>query len=131
VGDKLTSPTATYFGYIFGATNSSSQNSSIPASLKTVIITGGSSIANNAFYGCTNLTSVIIPNSVTSIGSNAFSGCTSLTSVTFQGTITANNFNSTTPFPGDLRDTYLAYLAGGGGIGTYTRTSGGTEWTKK
>ena len=35
--------------------------------------------------GCTSLTSVTIPNSVTSIGAYAFSGCTSLTAVYFRG----------------------------------------------
>jgi hypothetical protein len=43
------------------------------------------SIGNAAFIGCTNLTSVTIPNSVTSIGSQAFLGCTSLTSAYFAG----------------------------------------------
>ena len=38
-------------------------------------------IGSNAFYGCDELTSVTIPNSVTSIGSEAFSGCSSLISV--------------------------------------------------
>ena len=33
------------------------------------------SIGNNAFFGCSSLTSVTIPNSVTSIGSGAFSNC--------------------------------------------------------
>ena len=39
-----------------------------------------SEICENAFYGCSNLTSVIIPNSVTKIGENAFwySGLTSV-----------------------------------------------------
>ena len=38
-------------------------------------------IGNDAFKGCTGLTSITIPNSVTTIGSSAFSGCTGLTSV--------------------------------------------------
>jgi len=36
------------------------------------------SIPNNAFQLCTNLTGIIIPNSVTSIGTGVFDGCTSL-----------------------------------------------------
>ncbi len=40
------------------------------------------SIGEEAFIGCTNLTSVTIPASVTSIGKEAFIGCTNLTSVT-------------------------------------------------
>lgn len=34
-----------------------------------------------AFFNCSSLTSIEIPNSVTSIGGRAFQGCTSLTSV--------------------------------------------------
>jgi hypothetical protein len=79
-----------------------------------------------AFSVCYNLASVTIPNSVISIGGNAFSGC-NLASVTFQGTITSSGFNSNAfGQSGDLRDKYLA-----GGIGTYTRASGGTVWTKQ
>ena len=37
-------------------------------------------IDDNAFSGCTNLTSVMIPDSVANIGSGAFYGCTGLTS---------------------------------------------------
>ena len=41
-----------------------------------------------AFDGCTGLTSITIPSSVTSIGRSAFSGCTSLTSVTIPSSVT-------------------------------------------
>ena len=40
-------------------------------------------IGNEAFGGCTSLTSITIPDSVTSIGYGAFRNCTSLTAVTF------------------------------------------------
>jgi hypothetical protein len=47
------------------------------------------SIGDNAFSGCSGLTSVTIPNSVTSIGSEAFVGCTNLTSVTIPNSVTS------------------------------------------
>jgi hypothetical protein len=46
------------------------------------------SIGDNAFYGCTSLTNIVIGNSVTSIGSSAFSSCYSLTSVTIPNSVT-------------------------------------------
>ncbi|MEK7677089.1 MAG: leucine-rich repeat domain-containing protein, partial [Verrucomicrobiota bacterium] len=46
-------------------------------------------IGSSAFYSCTSLTNVTIPNSVTSIGDNAFSSCSSLTSVTIGNSVTS------------------------------------------
>ena len=47
------------------------------------------SIGNYAFYYCSKLTSVTIPNSVTSIGGWAFEGCSGLTSVTIPNSVTS------------------------------------------
>ena len=46
-------------------------------------------IGNYAFYNCSGLTAVTIPNSVTSIGSNAFDNCAGLTSVTIPNSVTS------------------------------------------
>ncbi len=47
------------------------------------------SIGDSAFNGCSGLTSVTIPNSVTSIGNRAFSGCSGLKSVTITNSVTS------------------------------------------
>ena len=76
-------------GYIFGLATSTNSNNYVPNSLKTVVITGGTSIADYAFYGCDSLTSVTIPDSVTSIGYWAFKDCSNLTSVTIGNSVTS------------------------------------------
>lgn len=43
---------------------------------------GVTSIGNDAFYGCSGLTSITIPNCVMSIGNYAFGNCSNLTSIT-------------------------------------------------
>ncbi len=56
------------------------------------------SIENDAFYDCSGLTNVTIPNSVTSIGDRVFNGCTGLTSITIPEGVTSigeNAFNNT------------------------------------
>ena len=73
---------------LFGSNN---KNLYINNELATSIIipngNGVKAIPSHAFRGCTELTSITIPDSVTSIGYNAFRNCTGLTSIKFNGTI--------------------------------------------
>ena len=52
------------------------------------------SIGIDAFNGCSNLTTVTIPNSVTSIGNNAFDSCYNITSVTIGDSVTSIGDNA-------------------------------------
>jgi len=57
--------------------------------IKTVIVEDGiTGFDNDAFYGCTNLTSVTLPDSVTALG-GGFHECTSLVSITLPKNLTA------------------------------------------
>ena len=76
-----------YFAYV-----SSNDYSGSVTTIDTLVNNNGYQysvigIDRNAFKGCTGLTSITIPNSVTSIGSGAFSSCTRLTSVTIPNSV--------------------------------------------
>ncbi len=71
----------TYFGYVFGATQYTENANYVPTTLTEVILTGGTKIGYSAFYGCSSLVNITIPDSVASIGTSAFGGCSSLTNV--------------------------------------------------
>ncbi len=58
----------------------------IPSSHEGIAVT---SIDAAAFYGCTELTSITIPDSVTRIGGSAFAGCTGLTSIKIPNSVTS------------------------------------------
>ena len=51
-------------------------------------------IAEYAFYGCTNLSQVTIPNSVTSIEESVFEGCTALSQITIPNSVTSIGFRA-------------------------------------
>ena len=80
----------TYTGSSSDSDNSYSGDITIPASVNysgtTYSVT---SIGNEAFLGCTGLTSITIPSSVTSIGNWAFCRCSSLTSITIPNSVTS------------------------------------------
>jgi hypothetical protein len=58
----------------------------IPSTINGLTVT---SIGSNAFYNCTNLTSVTMGTNVTSIGDWAFTSCTSLTNATIGTSVTS------------------------------------------
>ena len=60
--------------------------SSVTYSDKTFEI---SNIGDSAFYECSSLTDITLPNSLTSIGKMVFTSCTSLTSIVFPNNLTS------------------------------------------
>ena len=70
-------------------------NTLLRASNKTTAIPHGIiTIGDNAFWFCTELTSITIPDSVTNIGEWAFSGCTSLESITIPNSVTKIGYDA-------------------------------------
>ena len=70
------------------------------------------SIGYSAFYGCTGLTSIEIPNSVRSIGSYAFIGCTGLTAVHISDLAAWCGINFTNAYDNPLYYAKNLYLNG-------------------
>ena len=88
IGSKLDDSEITWIGYIFGAQNYKKNEDFLPYMLEKVIITKGTIIGDVAFYGCSQLTEIVIPNSVISIGQSAFYGCEYLTSIELPDSLT-------------------------------------------
>lgn len=91
-----------YLAYIFGGYSFGANRTKVPASLKTVILSGAcTSIPANAFDGCSSIEKIVVGDSVKFIGANAFRGTSireiylpkSCTNV-FEGTLAASPFTN-------------------------------------
>ena len=87
VGNELNGVKNTHFGYIFGATSEENNATYVPETLKKVVVTDATVIANNAFKGCKYIEEIVLPVGVVSIGGNAFEACTSLTKINLPATL--------------------------------------------
>ncbi len=106
--DKINSPRYFNLGYLFGTTESTNNGDYVPASLKTVIITKQTKLYKGAFWGCRNLTEIVLPACMKEIVANTFNGCSKLVSLTV-------------PFVGDKasgsNNTFLGYIFGASSAG--------------
>ena len=114
----------TYFGYIFSNSYQSSSYSDVPSSLKIVRLLDGCKVIDSyAFERCTNIESLILPNTLETIKEYAFMYCNDLRTLVIPDSVQeiemcaltySNIENLTIPFIGGSRDKnqYLAYIYG-------------------
>ena len=89
-GDVVIPNSATYSGTTYSVTSIGESAFYDCTGLKLITIPNSvTSIGIGTFSNCTGLTSVTIPNSVTSIGDYAFRRCSGLTSVTIPNSVTS------------------------------------------
>ena len=79
----------------------------IPAEIDGIKII---SIGDSAFSGCSELTNITIPNSITTIGKYAFYNCSGLTSITIPDSVTSIGYQAFDGCSG-LQGVYITYLA--------------------
>lgn len=78
-----------WLGLLFGAVDHTFSEGYVPASLIRVTVTTGASLPANAFFECSGIREVILPDTLTSIGHRAFYRCARLTSVTLPASVTS------------------------------------------
>ena len=103
-------------------------NTLIAGCKNTVIPNSVTSIGDNAFEACLDLTSITIPSSVTSIGNGAFGACEGLTSVTIPNSVTSigdGAFNNCTGLTSITIPSSVTTI----GNGTFFKCSGLTSVT--
>ena len=90
VGGTADAPETAYLGYLFGAASHTLTEGFLPASLQSVeLLPGCTAVPDNAFYECSRLREIILPDTVTSVGYRAFYRCAYLTAVTLPAGLTA------------------------------------------
>lgn len=71
-----------YLGFLFGAEHYTLSEGFLPSSLRRVeILSGISSIPANAFYECSRIREILLPDTVTEVGHRAFYRCAYLKSI--------------------------------------------------
>lgn len=114
-----------FLGGIFGADSFAATSTYMPSSLKAITVESASQIPANAFYGCSQVEEVSLPDTLNSIGENAFSGCTAFTSFRVPDSVNSigrcafrgsdNLSEITLPFVGGTvnGNSYLGYIFSG------------------
>ena len=112
IGASRTEQSGLY--YVFGTWNYDDSYQYIPSSLKTVTLTGGTSVPDYAFYNCQNLTAINLPESLESIGSYAFknSGLLSITIPSLVTTIENHAFEGCYRLYEVYNDSALTFVKG-------------------
>ena len=80
IGQSLDCTENTKFSYVFGT---------IPATLKTVTILGGTKVVDGAFKGCDTISTINLPEGITTIGKEAFADCSNLSTITLPKSVTS------------------------------------------
>lgn len=80
IGQSLDCTENTAFSYVFGT---------VPTTLTTVTILGGTKVADEAFKNCEYIVTVNLPEGVTTIGKEAFANCIDLATITLPKSVTS------------------------------------------
>ena len=89
-GSIIIPATVTYNGVAYRVTSIGENTFNNCTDLTAITLSEGvTSIGSGAFYWCGSLTSITIPTSVTSLGLKAFGGCSSLISLTLPEGVTS------------------------------------------